>query len=598
MATPLQEFLITLKEKTNIVDIAGGYISLERRGQNYWACCPFHHEKTPSFAINGADQFYHCFGCGESGDVIKFVCAMENIEFIDGVKLLAERANLTLPETGFDSQKTVEAKRKRDEILKILNDTAHFYLNNLNSGKADEHINYILKRGISSAMVRNFGIGASLNFNDLPKYLTSKGYSRQDIIDSGAVNEVDGRLTDAQGGRLIIPIISAMGEVIGFGGRALKKVDFGKYKNTKDTEVFNKRKTLYNLNLLKKLRKTQTISSVIVVEGYMDTISLYQAGFKNVVASMGTSLTQEQARLIKRYSDNVYISYDGDGAGQKANLRGLEILKDNGLNVKVVPLPEGLDPDDVIKQFGAEGYQKCLDAALPLIEYKLASAKRQYDLTKTEDKLKYVSDAMAIIRTADSAAEQEELLKRLREQTGITYESLKRDLNSSATEAEKPAEAPRRERSDKSPVTLRASRFVIAAFLFGAKFAEDKDVSQIPVFNGVHLIIAKYIRSKKLMEERVRPSELFEFFDEKTEEYEELVKILDYSDGVKLQGEVAEKYFYDCVKTLKLNAVDLKINEINKALQAEANPEKRQMLAGELQNLLIQKKNIKSGEQI
>ena len=514
MATPLQEFLITLKEKTNIVDIAGGYLSLERRGQNYWACCPFHHEKTPSFAINGADQFYHCFGCGESGDVIKFVCAMENIEFIDGVKLLAERANLTLPDTGFDTGKTVEAKRKRDEILKILNDSAHFYLNNLNSGKAEEHIEYILKRGISSATVRNFGIGASLNFFDLPKFLLSKGYDRRDIVDSGAVNDVDGRLTDAQGGRLIIPIISAMGEVIGFGGRALKKVDFGKYKNTKDTEVFNKRKTLYNLNLLKKLRKTQTISSVIVVEGYMDTISLYQAGFKNVVASMGTSLTQEQARLIKRYSENVYISYDGDGAGQKANLRGLEILKDNGLNVKVVPLPEGLDPDDVIKQFGAEGYQKCLDKALPLIEYKLLSAKRQYDLSVTDDKLKYVSEAMNIIRTADSAAGQEELLKKLREETGITYESLKRDLNSSAaSNPPKPAEEPARKRSDKSPVTLRASRFVTAAFLFGAKFAEDKDISKIPVFNGVHLIIAKYIRSKKLMEERVRPSELFEFFD-------------------------------------------------------------------------------------
>ncbi len=597
MATPLQEFLITLKEKTNIVDIAGGYLSLERRGQNYWACCPFHHEKTPSFAINGADQFYHCFGCGESGDVIKFVCAMENIEFIDGVKLLAERANLTLPDTGFDTGKTVEAKRKRDEILKILNDSAHFYLNNLNSGKAEEHIEYILKRGISSATVRNFGIGASLNFFDLPKFLLSKGYDRRDIVDSGAVNDVDGRLTDAQGGRLIIPIISAMGEVIGFGGRALKKVDFGKYKNTKDTEVFNKRKTLYNLNLLKKLRKTQTISSVIVVEGYMDTISLYQAGFKNVVASMGTSLTQEQARLIKRYSENVYISYDGDGAGQKANLRGLEILKDNGLNVKVVPLPEGLDPDDVIKQFGAEGYQKCLDKALPLIEYKLLSAKRQYDLSVTDDKLKYVSEAMNIIRTADSAAGQEELLKKLREETGITYESLKRDFNSSATSnPPKPAEEPARKRSDKSPVTLRASRFVIAAFLFGAKFAEDKDISKIPVFNGVHLIIAKYICSKKLMEERVRPSELFEFFDEKTEEYEELVKILDYSDGEKLNGEVAEKYFYDCIKTLKLYDTDLKINEINKTLQSETNQEKRQALASELQSLIILKKNIKSGE--
>ncbi|MDE6001688.1 MAG: DNA primase [Clostridia bacterium] len=430
MATALQEFITTLKEKVDIVEVAGGYLTLERRGNGYWACCPFHHEKTPSFCINSSDQYYHCFGCGESGDVIKFVRELENIEFMDAVKLLAQRAGLEVPQTGFDNKNTVELKRKRDVLLKIMNDCAHFYLDNLNSGKADEHINYILKRNIPSNIVRTFGLGASLNFNDLPKFLLSKGYSKQDIIDSGAVNEVDGRLTDAQGGRLIIPIINAMDEVIAFGGRVLKKTEFAKYKNTKETILFNKSKSLYNINLLKKLRKTQTINEVIMVEGYMDTISLYQAGFKNVVASMGTSLTQEQARLIKRYTDTVLISYDGDGAGQKANMRGLEILKSAGINVKVVPLPEGLDPDDVIKQRGAEGYQKCLDNAMPLIEYKLATLKRGFDIAKTEDKIKYVSEAIKIIRTADSAAEQEELLKQLRDKTGITYESLKRDLNS------------------------------------------------------------------------------------------------------------------------------------------------------------------------
>ena len=298
MAGELKEFLSTLKEKLNIIEVASGYISLERRGGSWWACCPFHHEKTPSFAINETDQFYHCFGCGESGDVIKFVQSMENVEFMDAVKLLAERVNLQIPQTGFDSQKTVEQKRKRDAVLKILNDCAHFYLNNLNSGKADEHVAYILKRQIPSDIVRKFGLGASLNFNDLPKYLLSKGYDRQDMIDSGAVNETDGRLTDAQGGRLIYPIINAMDEVIAFGGRVLKKTDFGKYKNTKETLVFNKSKALYNINLLKKLKKEQTINEVIIVEGYMDTISLYQAGIRNVVASMGTSLTQDQARLL------------------------------------------------------------------------------------------------------------------------------------------------------------------------------------------------------------------------------------------------------------------------------------------------------------
>lgn len=585
----------TLKEKNNILEVASGYISLERRGGTHWACCPFHHEKTPSFAINESDQYYHCFGCGESGDVIKFVQSMENVDFMDAVKMLAERANLTVPQTGFDSGKTVEAKRKKDAVLKILNDCAHFYLKNLNSGEADEHINYILKRQIPSDIVRKFGFGASLNYGDLPQYLLSKGYLKQDMIDSGAVSEVNGRLTDAQGGRLIIPIINAMNEVIGFGGRALKKTDVAKYKNTRETIVFNKSKTLYNINLLKKLRKTQTINDVIMVEGYMDTVSLYQAGFKNVVASMGTSLTQEQARLLKRYTDNVFISYDGDAAGQKANMRGLEILKSEGLNVKVVPLPEGLDPDDVIKRYGAEGYKKCLDAAMPLIDFKLQTAKSAFNLNKTEDKRKYVAEAIKIISTAESASVQEDLLKKLRDETGITYESLKRDLNSSPR-VPKPAESEKPERKDDSSVTDKASRFVVAAFLFGAKFAKEADVSSIPFKNDVHNIIANYIRSKILLEQRIQPAELFEFFEEDSADYTELTKILDFSDGTALKGEVAERYFYDCIKTLKISDLDEKLSAIKQKAEKETDINARKALAAELQRLLNQKKNIKSGE--
>ena len=586
--------MITLKEKVNIVEVAAGYLTLERRGNGHWACCPFHHEKTPSFSINEADQYYHCFGCGESGDVIKFVREMENIDFMDAVKLLAERAGLQMPQSGFDNQKTVELKRKRDALLKIMNDCAHFYLDNLNSGKADEHINYILKRNIPSKIVRTFGLGASLNYNDLPKFLLSKGYSKQDIIDSGAVNEVDGRLTDAQGGRLIYPVINAMDEVVAFGGRVLKKTDFAKYKNTKETLLFNKSKTLYNINLLKKLRKTQTIKEVIMVEGYMDTISLYQAGFKNVVASMGTSLTQDQARLIKRYTDTVLISYDGDGAGQKANLRGLDILKGEGINVKVVPLPDGLDPDDVIKQRGAEGYSKCLAAAMPLIDYKLSVLQRGFDLSKTEDKRKFVSEAMKIVRTSDSAAEQEELLKGLRESTGITYESLSRDLNSARGSAQ-PETAARPERKDNSTVTVKASRFVIAAYLFGAKFATG-DVTEIPFCNEVHTITAKYIKSKRLMEERVQPAELFEFFDEHTPEYAELCRILDFGDGNGFNGEVAEKYFSDCIARLNLYSLDKRIDALKARLDGESSTASRKEYAAKLQQLIKQKEKLKSGE--
>ncbi len=593
MATALQEFLITLKEKLNITDVIGSYLTLERRGGNYWACCPFHHEKTPSFSINEADQYYHCFGCGESGDVIKFVREMENVDFMDAVRILSERAGLQMPQSGFDNQKTVELKRKRDTLLKIINDCAHFYLDNLNSGKAEEHINYILKRKIPSNIVRTFGLGASLNYHELPKFLLSKGYSKQDIVDSGAVNDADGRLTDAQGGRLVFPVINAMDEVVAFGGRILKKTDFAKYKNTKETILFNKSKTLYNINLLKKLRKSQTIKEVIMVEGYMDTISLYQSGFKNVVASMGTSLTQEQARLIKRYADTVLISYDGDGAGQKANMRGLEILKGEGVNVKVVPLPDGLDPDDVIKQRGEEGYRKCLNSAMPLIDYKLNVLGRGLDLTKTEDKRKYATEALNIVRTADSAAEQDILLKQLRDKTGISYEYLSRELTSKPQMIK--AVKDEVKRKDNSTKIEKASRFVIASYLFGAKYA-DGDASQIPFCNEVHEIIANYIKSKYLLEERIQPAELFEFFEEDSKEYAELNFIFDLNDGNKLAGEVNERYFNDCVRQLKISRITSQIDVLKAQAQKENEIAKKLSIASEIQRLLKQKEKIKSGE--
>ncbi len=592
-----QEFLRTLKEKVNIVDIAGGYFSLEKKGASYWACCPFHHEKTPSFAINEAGQYYHCFGCGASGDVIRLVSEMETIEFIDAVKLLAAKANMEVPTSDEDSRKTAEQKRKKDALLKILNDCAHFYLNNLNSGKADAHIEYILSRKIPTNIVRTFGLGASLNYTDLPKFLLAKGYSKQDILDSGVVNEVDGRLTDAQGGRLIYPIINSYDEVIGFGGRMLKKTNFAKYVNTRDTLIFNKRKNLYNINLLKKLKRSQTIKEVIMVEGYMDTLSLYQAGFKNVVASMGTSLTQDQARLIKRYTDTVLISYDGDSAGQKANMRGLDILKGEGLNVKVVPLPEGLDPDDVIKQRGAEAYQQCLNSAMPLIDYKLSTVKRGYNLSETEDKRKYISEALAVIRTAGSAAEREDLLKTLRDQTGISFEALKRDLEAKPVAAAEKAPPPAKKK-DLADVIKKASRFVIASFLFGADYAKDTDITDVRFTDEIHAIIAKYIRSKKLLEEDIRLSELFEFFDSGTPEYEELERILDYSEGFGLDKEVAVKYFNDCLMQIKLDEIDKKIESEQKRADSVKDLNERAGIAQRISELTKQKDKIKNGERI
>ncbi|MCD8040801.1 MAG: DNA primase [Clostridia bacterium] len=590
------EFIRTLVEKTDIVEVAGSYLHLEKKGGTYWACCPFHHEKTASFHVDEGRQFYHCFGCSASGNVITFVKEMESCDFVSAVKILADRANMTIPQTAYDSERTVEQKNKRDNILKILNDCAHFYLDNLNSGKADAHIEYILSRKIPSKIVRSFGLGASLNYTDLPRYLLSKGYKTQDMIDSGAINEADGKLTDAQGGRLIFPIINAYDEVIAFGGRALKKTDFAKYKNTRETIVFNKSKTLYNINRLKKLKRRQAINGVIIVEGYMDAISLCQGGFENVVASMGTSLTLEQARMIKRYSDNVFISYDGDGAGQKANMRGLEILKSTGLNVKVVPLPEGLDPDDVIKTYGAEGYQKCLDNAMPLIDYKISVSRRGVDLEKPEDKIKYVSDALRIIKGAESSAEREMLLKNLRDETGISYESLSRDLQSApAPQAEQEEKTVARPK-DVSSAHTKASRFVISAFLFGAPYTQDYNIEDIYFDDEVHALIAGYLKSKRILGEKITLSELFEFFEEGTAEYEELCRILDLNDGENMDGEVNRKTFADCIKKLKSDELDGAIEELKRSFAAAQSLEDRSQTAAMLQKLIKQKEKLKSGD--
>ncbi len=584
-------FLQQLKNKNDLVEVIGGYVHLEKKGGNYWACCPFHHEKTPSFSINAAEQFYHCFGCGVSGDVITFIREIESVDFIDAVRILAERAKLPMPEMNFDTEKTMEEKRRRDAVLRILRETAHFYLDNLNSGHADAHVQYILDRRLSSSVVRKFGLGASLDFKSLPQYLLDKGHSREDILESGAValSEKGGRLIDALGGRLIFPVINALGDVVAFGGRVLGKTDFAKYKNTRETVVFNKSKNLYNINQIKKLKKASGLKDLIMVEGYMDAISLFQAGFCNVVASMGTSLTKDQARLAKRYADDVFISYDGDFAGQKGAIRGLEILRDEQVNVRVVPLPEGLDPDDVIKRQGPEGYRACLDAAMPLVDFKLDVLSRRYDLSRTEEKRAYIAEALKVIGQERSASVREDLLKTLRDKTGTTYESLKRDLENepeAPQPAAEPAAAPREDNADR---LVKACRFILASMLFGAKYAKDFDLSRVRFADPVHTIIADYIQERQKAGERVRASALFELFDENTPE---LPEILDLSLGERLDGPGAEKYFGDCVRILEQERIDEEIRRLSAACDAETDVQRKKRLTRQIAELTIQRKNL------
>ena len=549
-------------------------------------------EKTPSFAVNEGEQFYHCFGCQESGDAIKFVQEIESTDFMGAVRILAARAKMTVPEGSFDSEEAARKRKKRDAIVKIVLDTARFYLANLYSGdkRAEVYLKYIQGRGLAPTTVKKFGLGASLDYNALPDYLLKKGYSREDMLDSGVVAENDkGRLYDQQGERLVFPIINAFDEVVGFSGRKLEKVKFGKYKNTPGTLLFDKSKTLYNINLLKKLKREQPINEVIFVEGQMDAISLYQAGFKNVVATMGTALTREQARLIKRYTDNVLISYDGDFAGQNADVRGLDILKEAGLSVRVVPMPEGKDPDDVARE-SAEAYQACLDKAMPVIDYRLHALERNFDLSLTAEKRQFIAEALKIVKTAESESVKEELLKKLRDRTGITYHALERDLQNVKKDAPAEVELPKEKISEAATGTdkkRKATRFILAAKLFSAPYASKVSVEELPLKDETHIVIAHYIAECERKGERIRPSELFELLDEKCPEFN---AILDLNYGDKLTGEIAERFFLDSVNTLQKEAIEEEITRLNGKYAQATQEEERKQIAKQLSEC-IKKRN-------
>ncbi len=583
------QFLRTLKSKNDIVEVIASYVRLDRKGYNYWACCPFHHEKTPSFSVNAADGFYHCFGCGVSGDVIRFVQEYENVEFPQAVEILAKRAGLEIP--AYDeaaSERTAELKKKKDTYLKIMHLSAKFYLSNLYSGRADAYLEYLQGRKIAPTTIKKFGLGASFDFTSLPSFLLDNGFSPQDIVDSGAcVRTDDNRLIDAEGGRLIFPIINHMDEVVAFGGRVMEKTDRAKYKNTRETMIFNKSKNLYNVNLVKKEKRAGALSSVIMVEGYMDTISLYQAGFKNVVASMGTSLTKEQARLCKRYSENVFISYDGDFAGQKANLRGLDIMKDEGLRVRVVPMPEGLDPDDVIKRMGAEGYRECLDNAMPLIDFRVLAARRKYDLSRTDERRDFVKEALSIIRESESATEREELVRKLSITTDFSYSSLMRDLeNAKPTKSETPsATFPREDNADRE---RKAARFILAACLLNRDYASDFDPTTLCLEEEEHRVIAEYIKESRQVG-RVRPSGLFEIMEADGE----LAEILNLDFGDNLDGERAERFFRDSIKTMERKALGIQISRLNERYIQTESLEERRQIALELNEMTKKLRNVR-----
>ncbi len=582
------KFIDELKSKNDIVEVIGKYVHLEQRGDKYWGRCPFHHEKTGSFCVNQREQYYYCFGCKQTGDVIKFVSEIESIDFNDTVKLLAERVKMPLPEIRLDDEKIKEKRRQRDRLLEILKLTARYYVDNLRSGKGDKFVSYAYGRNLTSETITRFGIGASLDYDSLPKYLLSKGFTKEEAVLSGVCRANGDRIYDAMAGRFVIPIIDAFNNVIAFTGRKLdESVKGGKYVNTSDTPIFSKGHTLFNVNNLKKLKNEQGLDGIIMVEGHMDVVSLTQAGIKNVVASMGTALTKDQARVLKRYCEKIYICYDGDFAGQTATIKGLEILRDEGLTVNVVSMPDGLDPDEVVSKMGVDFYKGCLLNSMPLIDFKLEVLTKTFDLKTVDGKRKFTQEALKVVKESPFAPEQEDLLKRIRDLTGTTYESLNRELHNEAFEQIKPESTPEFSESS-SDKNLTASRFILYAFLFNKKYVVDDevDINEIYFTNPTHKKFQAYIANKLKEGEPVRFNDLYE--DASNEDREEISYMAGLEMDEKKRFDEAV-FFYDCVKILRKEKINQDIARLNALFASETQTSKRAEIAKALQELLAEK---------
>lgn len=583
------KFLDEIKAKNDIVEVIGKYLPLTRRGSNFWGLCPFHHEKTPSFCVNGIDQFYYCFGCHKGGDVISFIKEIESVDYWDAIKILAERAKIPLPESETATKEINEQKKKKERLLSLNREAAIFYSQCLRNGLGGPQREYVAQRGLTKETVVKFGIGASPDYNAVISHLLSKGYTTQEMLDSGvAGRNAKGNYFDYLGGRLIIPIIDAFGNVIGFCGRIIKKQEnVGKYLNTKETAVFSKGKTLFNINNLKKYKNANGINEVIIVEGHMDVISLVQSGIENVVASMGTALTKDQARILKRYSDKVIISYDGDFAGRKATLRGLDILRDEGLDVKVITLPDGMDPDDVIKQKGCDFYRKLIESALPLIDFKLRALRKEYDLDTLDGKRKFIVAAVKVIKTSPSVTEQEDLLRAVRDLTGTNLETLRREMANSDIEVKVPVlPSADGEMGAVDKVTL-ASRFILYAYIFNREYTENTDIKTLEFPQSKHKIIADYVISAKA--ENVRPN-ISGLYSVQNKEIEDERNAIAAIESGRKDDFDEEMYFHDCLKTLKTAELDNRLNELTKLYHNSDNDAEKKEISVKMNEILVQKR--------
>ena len=588
-------FIEKLKSKVDIVQIINERIPLERRGKNYWACCPFHHEKTPSFNVMEYSQYYHCYGCGESGDVISFLQQYERWTYIEAVKYLAERTGMEMPEFQVN-ENYAKKKKEKDTSIQILNIAKDLYKENIYKPEAKLAQEYIKKRKITRKELESFELGYSINPFQVANILKDKGFTDQDLKNAGLCElSKNGNAYDPLAERLMFPIINNFGDCIGFSARDLTGESHAKYKNSPASAVFDKSKTVYAINLVKNLRHEETVNNIIIVEGQFDVITMHRYGFRNTVACMGTAFTEHHVRELKRFTNQVILCLDGDSAGQKATLRALAILEENGLPAKVCILPNGQDPDEFLSTNGADELKKLLDNALPPMDYKLHITKNRHKLSTNEGKAAFLKESIDQISQLKSGSEQEIYLKEVQKISGVSVDILRRDLN-----AKKPSQANRiqqnNQENEQIPTkiqdgTIKATQFVLACMLHNKPYANAiPNLSEFIINPTLKKLYEIIIQHKKEGKEIILSSVLNNFEDQNQ-------AILDGIANINFEIITdEEKYFNTCLWQTIQNELKFRKNELSEQYKVEIDSAKKKELLLEITKIDTQLKNKNLGD--
>ena len=553
MAFP-PSFIDELVARNPIEEVVGQYVNLRRSGSNLFGLCPFHGEKTASFSVSPDKGICYCFGCHKGGGVVNFMMEIEGLSYPDAIRSLAKRAGMEVPE----DEQYQSRYRQQERLWALHKEAARFFHSQLYSSVGQEALNYAFGRGMSKSILTTFGVGyAPDSWDSMVKAMRAKGYTDEELKESGlvTVSQKNGNLFDRFRDRLMFPIIDVRGNVIGFGGRIIKNdKDTAKYLNSPETPVFNKRKNLFGLNLAKKSKQ----GFLILVEGNIDVVALHQYGFDNAVASLGTSLTDEQATLLSRYTEQIVLIYDGDEAGQRATKRAIPMLEKAGIQVKVLQIRDAKDPDEFLKKFGADRFRLLLEESSNRVEYQMSAIRSRYDLRLDEDRVSYVRDAADLIATL-SAVQREVYGARAAEAAGISPEAMKIEVNK-AYKRRIAAEKKRQEKIDLAPVqSMMPTSRQIRYDNVKSALAEESIIAQILLepalldqtgeLTGKDFSVELFGRVFSQL--RLRHSQGLEVSLAVLEELSQ--EEMSHIAGVchKHQGTVNEDAFRDCIKIVK-----------------------------------------------